>query len=186
MANVNQRKKAILVIAGLLVLSISLSSCDSLRQKFTRKKNKGQEEDQNFVPVLEPEEYPAPQLNPEHNYKEQYDMIKAWYHDLWTAIDDKNTSRYTHYIITQVTNHIALMEKLVDAPTQVNLVKLAGYLDYYSFSLGDSWQVRNVSRIQSDLRAFYRLLRDHLRVDRIQGHFVKLSNAPVIPAKAGT
>jgi len=30
-----------------------------------------------------------------------------------------------------------------------------------------------VSRIQSDLRAFDRFLRDHLRSDRIQGHFVK-------------
>ena len=36
-------------------------------------------------------------------------------------------------------------------------------------SLDDSWQVRNVSRIQSDLRAFDRFLRDHLRADRIKG-----------------
>ena len=78
-----------------------------------------------------------------------------------------------HYIITQVTNHITQMEKLVDAPTQANLVKLAGFLDYYNSSLDDSWQVRNVSRIQSDLRGFDRFLRDHLRADRIKGHFVK-------------
>ena len=64
------------------------------------------------------------------------------------------------------------MEKLVDAPTQANLVKLAGFLDYYASSLGDSWQVRNVSRIQSDLMGFDRFLRDHLRADRIKGHFV--------------
>jgi len=38
--------------------------------------------------------------------------------------------------------------------------------------LDDSWQVRNVPRIQSDLRAFDRFLRDHLRADRIKGHFV--------------
>ncbi len=184
MNNSNRHRKAVLAIAGLLVLSLSLSSCDTLRQKFTRKKKKGEAEDQNFVPVLMPEEYPAPTLNPEHNYKEHYDLIKAWYHDLWTAIDDKNTARYTHYIISQVTNHITQMEKLVDAPTQANLVKLAGYLDYYNSSLGDPWQVRNVSRIQSDLRGFDRFLRDHLRADRIQGHFVKPSSAPVIPAPA--
>ena len=65
------------------------------------------------------------------------------------------------------------MEKLVDAPTQVNLDKLAGYLDYYRASLDESWQARNVSRIQSDLRGFDRFMRDHLRADRIKGHFVK-------------
>jgi len=176
MVNCNQHKRAVLFIAGLLVFTVCLSSCDTLRQKFTRKKKQG-EEDQTFVPVLVPEEYPEPELNPETNYKENYDLIKAWYTDLWTAIDDKSSGRYIHYIISQVTNHIAQMEKLVDAPTQANLVKLAGFLDYYSSSLDDSWQVRNVSRIQSDLRGFDRFLRDHLRADRIQGHFVAVAKA---------
>jgi hypothetical protein len=172
MANFNPHRKAVLVIAGLLVMSLSLSSCDTLRQKFTRKKKAGAE-DQTFVPVLEPEEYPAPELDPEHNYKENYDLIKAWYTDLWTAINDRGTGKYTHYIITEVTNHIAQMEKLVDAPTQANLVKLAGMLDYYRSSLDEAWQARNTSRIGSDLREFDRFLRDHLRADRIKGHFVK-------------
>jgi len=178
MVNFNAHKKMVFVIAGLLVLSLSLSSCDTLRQKFTRKKKQG-EEDQAMVPVLEPEEYPAPQLNPELNYKENYDLIKAWYTDMWTAIDDRSTAKYIHYIITQVTNHIDQMKLLVDAPTQANLAKLEGFLNYYMSSLDDSWQVRNVSRIRSDLIEFDRFLRDHLRADRIKGHFVR-----VIPAKA--
>ena len=65
------------------------------------------------------------------------------------------------------------MQKLVDAPTQANLVKLNGFLDYYRSSLDDPWPARNVSRIESDLRAFDRFLRDYLRADKIQGHFVK-------------
>ena len=176
MVNLNLHKKAIVVMAGLLVLSLSLSSCDALRQKFTRKKTKGELEDQSTVPILEPEEYPTPEQNPEQNYKENYEMVKVWYTDLWTAIDDKSTGRYIHYTISQVTNHITQMKALVDTPTQADLDKLAGFLDYYSSSLDDSWQVRNVSRIQSDLRAFDRFLRDNLRADRIKGHFVK-SNA---------
>ena len=173
MIHVNLCRKAVFVIAGLLVLSVSLSSCDTLRHKFTRHKKKGDVEDQTFAPVLEPEEYPEPQENPEQNYKLHYDLIKAWYHDLWTAIDDRGNGKYTHYIITQVTTHISRMEKLVDPPTQANLVKLAGFLDYYSSSCDDAWQTRNLSRIQADLRGFDRFLRDHLRADRIQGHFVK-------------
>jgi len=178
MINFNSHKKAIVVIAGLLVMSLSLSSCDTLREKFIRHKKKGGAEDQAFVPVLVPEDYPTLQQNPEQNYKEQYGMLKAWYTDLWTAIDEKSSSEYTHYTIQQVTNHIALMEQLVDAPTRANLLKLAGFLDYYKASLDSSWQVRNVSRIQSDLRAFDRFLRDHLRVDRIQGHFVTAAAQP--------
>lgn len=164
-------KNFVLPIAGVLVLSLSLSSCDTLKQKFIRKK-KGGTEDQGFVPVLEPEEYPSAATNPKANYKENYDLIKAWYTDLWTAIDDRDSARYVHYILGQVSTHITRMEGLVDAPTQANLKKLDSYLDYYKKSLDLSWQARNVSCIQSDLRAFDRLLRDHLRADRIQGHFV--------------
>jgi len=167
----------VFTIAGLLVLSVAFSSCDTLRQKFTRKKKAG-EVDQTVQPVLEPEEYPTPQDNPEENYKIHYDLIKAWYKDLWSGIDDKSTSKYLHYIITQVTNHITQMEPLVDAPTKANLVKLASFLDYYASSLNDSWQVRNVSRIESDLREFDRFMRDHLRDDRIKGHFVSKVSAP--------
>jgi len=174
MINIYFHRRLIVFMAGLLVMSLTLSSCDTLRQKFTRKKKKGEVEDQTFVPVLVPEDYPAPEENAQQNYKEHYDLIKAWYTDLWTAIDDRSTAKYTHYTITQITNHITQMEKLVDAPTQANLVKLAGLLNYYSSSLDESWQVRNVSRIQSDLREFDRFLRDHLRADRIKGHFVTL------------
>ena len=78
-----------------------------------------------------------------------------------------------HYIITEVTNHVTAMQKLVDAPTRADLVKLNSLLDYYRSSLDDPWPMRNVSRIESDLRAFDRLLRNHLRADRIQGHFVQ-------------
>jgi len=174
MINFNVHRKAIFVIAGLLVMSLTLSSCDTLRQKFTRHKKKGEADDQAFVPVLVPEDYPSPELDPEAHYKENYDLIKAWYKDLWTAIDERDSSKYTHYIIHEVTNHITQMEALVDAPTQANLVKLASFLDYYTSSLDGAWQVRNVSRIQSDLRYFDRFLRDHLRADRIKGHFVKM------------
>ena len=170
---VNFHKREVFVIVGLLVFIMTLSSCDTLRQKFTRKK-KHADEDQAFVPVLEPEEYPSPENNPVDNYKENYMLIKAWYTDLWTAIEEKDTARYTHYIIKEVANHITQMESLVDAPTQQNLFKLASYLDYYNSSLDQSWQVRNVSRIESDLRAFGRLLRDHLRADRIKGHFIAI------------
>jgi len=172
MVNVNHYRKAVFVLTGVLVLSLSLSSCDTLRRKFTRHK-KHQDEDQTIVPVLEPEIYPAPHQIPQQDYQEHYDLIKAWYNDLWTALHDKSSDRYMHYIIRQVTGHVVQMEKLVDAPTQANLGKLAAFLDYYNSSVDEPWPMRNVSRIESDLRAFDRMLRDHLRADRIKGHFVK-------------
>jgi hypothetical protein len=172
MINLLQHKRLAFLMTGLLVVSLSLSSCDTLKRKFTRHKKHG-EEDQTNIPVLEPEEYPTPEHNPLLNYREHYDLIKAWYNDLWTGLHDKNSEKYSHYVIGQVRNHISGMQKLVDAPTAADLVKLSSYLDYYLTSLDDPAPMRNVSRIESDLRAFDRLLRDHLRADRIKEHLVK-------------
>ncbi len=166
-------KKAVLVLAGVLIFSLSLSSCDSLRKKFTRQKKKGDATEQAFVPVLEPQEYPAPENNPEEGYRQHYSLIKAWYHDLWTGIEDRSTSKYLGYIIRQVTTNIEQMKAFVDQPTQANLTKLAGFLDYYRQSLDVPWEARNISRIHSDLRAFDRFLRGSLRSDKIKDHFVK-------------
>ncbi|MDE2027238.1 MAG: hypothetical protein KGK03_02180 [Candidatus Omnitrophica bacterium] len=179
MVNFNPGKKLVVLAAGLLVMALSLSSCDTLKEKFIRKPK---HEVQSFTPVLEPEEYPSPELDPKHNYQQHYDLIKAWYRDLWSAIDEKDTSKYVHYIIREVDHHIDQMKALVDEPTRLKLIKLSSYLDYYQSSLEYSWQVRNVSRIQSDLRGFDRYLRDNLRIDRIQGHFIKIMPA-AMPAK---
>lgn len=167
-------RKSLSLIAGLLAVCLSLTSCESLRKKFTRHPKNVPTEDQAIVPVLQPQEYPSPLFNPEHNYREHYDLIKAFYNDLWTNLEDKTASaKYSQYAIRQVSAHITEMQKLVDADTQTNLIKLNHFLDYYTTSLGEPEAMRNRSRIESDLRAFDRFLREHLRADRIKGRFVK-------------
>ena len=64
MVNAIRYKREVFLLMGILVLSMSLSSCETLRKKFTRHKKQA-EEDQSVVPVLEPEEYPSPEHNPE-------------------------------------------------------------------------------------------------------------------------
>ncbi|MDE2231503.1 MAG: hypothetical protein KGJ95_05510 [Candidatus Omnitrophica bacterium] len=170
MDNLNRHRSTMLALAGLLALSLTLSSCDTLKEKFIRKPK---HEVQQFTPVLEPEVYPTPKTDPRIAYQGHYDLIKAWYRDLWDDIDDKGYGMHLHYVLSQVSDHIAKMEQLVDAPTRAKLVKLDGFLDYYKSSLDIPWQARSRSRIESDMIGFDRFLRDNLRADRIKGHFVK-------------
>lgn len=163
--------KMIVVIAGLLVMCLSLSSCDTLKQKFIRKKKNAGVEDQNFVPVLEPEDYPTPEDDPVLNYKQHYDLIKAWYQDLCSGVFVRNSPAYLNDTFKEINDHIDQMKPLVDVSTQMRLDYLRTLLNYYKASL-DSWDIRNTNRIQSDLREFDRFLRDKLRADHIKGHFV--------------
>lgn len=174
MVNFCLKQRSIAFMVGLLVMCLSMSACDTLKQKFIRHKKQGAES-ATFEPVLEPEEYPSPQSDPKVLYVQHYDLIKAWYNDLVDGLNNKTTARYLHYILMQVTGHITKMEGLVDEQTKLKLITLNSYLDYYKYSLENTWEMRNTSRIQSDLRAFDRYMRDHLRIDHIKGHLVKIA-----------
>ena len=165
-------RRLLVTIAFMLVVCLSTSSCESLRKKFTRHKKQDQTQSSDFQPVLEPQEYPAPENNPEFNYKQHYALIKVWYKDLWTGIDEKNTDTVVKNSLKQIFDHIDQMKSLLKPEKATGLNQLADLLKYYKASLDQARIQRNYSRIQSDLRAFDRMLRGQFRVDLIQKDFI--------------
>ncbi|MBI3602263.1 MAG: hypothetical protein HY209_05155 [Candidatus Omnitrophica bacterium] len=165
-------RKILMTVAVVLVASVSLSACDTLRKKFTRQKKQDQSQSPDFIPVLEPQDYPAPENNPVENYKLHYALIKAWYKDLWTAIDDKNSDKMVKNSIKQILDHIAQMKPSLKTQKAQGLNQLADLLKYYNTSLNDPRPMRNYARIESDLRAFDRMLRDRFRDDHVKGDFI--------------
>jgi len=164
--------KAYALIACLVATSITLSACEPLRKKFTRQKKKDASADQDFVPVLEPQEYPAADKDPVQNYKQHYALIKAWYKDMWTTLEERSSDKQQRYLLKTIYGHIDEMRKLVAPQQQQQLDELAKVLSYYDSALDAPPAMRNVSRIQSDLRAFDRMLRHKLRADKIKGAFI--------------
>lgn len=156
-------------------MSMSLCSCEPLRKKFTRQKKRAQLEDRNFIPVLEPIEYPAPENNPQQMYKHHYAMVKVWHTDLGTLLKEKNAEKRSGYTLKQINTHIDGMRSLLQPVKQVEVDKLKQTLTYYTESLNQTGPQRNVSRLQSDLRAFYRQLYHKLRFDKVRGSLVGIS-----------
>ncbi len=178
MVNCVQQRRVMVGMVLLVALSVSLSACEPLRKKFIRQKKKDAAENKDFIPVLEPQEYPAPENDPQNNYKDHYAMVKVWYKDLWTAIevrDKEQNDRKEKYTLTQLTNHLDEMRKLLVPEQQVQIDQLASLLKYYTEALQQSPQMRNYARIQSDLRAFYHLLLK-LNANKLQGSFVQASS----------
>lgn len=160
-------------IAIMLIACMSLSSCQSLRKKFTRQKKAGAIQSQDFQPVLEPQDYPAPENNPSQAYSQHYSLIKIWYKDLWTGIDERNNDSRVKYSIKQILDHIEEMKGLLKPEKSVEFSKLEDLLKYYQTALDQVREQRNYSRIQSDLRAFDRMLRKQFREDAVKKDFVK-------------
>ena len=98
-------RKLMAFMAAMIVLTLTLSSGDTLRRKFTLKK-KGRAAEVDFNPVLEPQEYPAPERNPPENYKQHYALLKVWYTDLWSALEGKATDKKLAYTLKQLNTQI--------------------------------------------------------------------------------
>lgn len=170
MGNLFAGRKKLLAIVAVLVMSLSLSSCENVRKKFVRQKKKT--EDKDFVPVLEPEEYPAPEHNPPLLYKQHYNLIKAWYKDLWSPLQDRYPSGTPQYALKEISGHIDGMQKLLQPQLHPELDKLRGFLKSYYNSLDIPPATRNRVRIESDLRAFFRLLIKQLSPGKVKGQFL--------------
>ncbi|MBF0490894.1 MAG: hypothetical protein HQL15_09870 [Candidatus Omnitrophica bacterium] len=168
MAKYVLNRRMLMTFAAMLVVTLSLSSCETLKKKFTRKKKANQMESAEFQPVLEPQDYPAPEHNSVEIYKSHYALIKVWYHDLWSGVSERGNDGGVSYAIKQTLDHIEQMKAMLKPEKAAGLTQLAGLLKFYQASLDQPRPVRNYSRIQSDLRAFDRMLRDQYRLDVIK------------------
>ena len=166
--------KMYVLITCLVGVSLAMSGCEPLRKKFTRQKKANVDAEKDFSPVLEPEEYPTPEKNPEMNYKQHYALIKVWYKDVWTSLDERGSDKQQKYLLKQIHGHIDEMRKLVVAEKQAKFDDLTKLLSYYDGALDVPAPMRNVSHIHSDLRAFDRALRA-ARAENIKGFFVPVS-----------
>ena len=175
MVNWIERRHVTFGMIALLTVCVTCSSCETLRKKFTRQKKKDQSESADFIPVLEPQDYPSPEYNALENYKEHYTLIRVWYKDLQSALVEKDDSDgRVKYALRQINGHLDGMIMLVDKSRKPALEGLRGLLKNYTDALSTPHASRNRSLLQSDLRAFDKKLRHDLRVDVIKKDLIKL------------
>ncbi len=175
MGNWMRHRHVSVTLIALLTVCVTCSSCETLRKKFTRQKKKGQTENTDFIPVLEPQDYPAPEYNAAENYKEHYALIRVWYKDLQTNLVEKEDSDgRVKYALRQINSHLDGMITLLNDEKKPLVEKLRGSLKNYTEALKTSRETRNRSRLQSDLREFDHILRHDLRLDVVKKDLIKL------------
>src|SRR3990167_5723451 len=122
----NERYLSVLsILVVLCVLTVSVGGCTSLRKKFTRKK-KEKTNEQAFVPVLDPVDYPPPSVSPEERYRYNYSLWKVWYRDLVKNIDAKESDKNQKYLVGQIIAQLEEMKKWVSEAKQKELSERVG------------------------------------------------------------
>lgn len=106
------------LLVCLCVLTLHSSGCASLRKKFTRTK-KDKNNEQAFIPVLDPVDYPPASVVPQERYGYHYSLLKVWQRDLVQNIERRESDKNQKYLIGQILVQLEEMKRWVaDAKKQ--------------------------------------------------------------------
>ena len=163
--NVQAWQKFFVVCLVCIFCAGSLSGCASLKKKFTRqKKNVDGKED--FIPVLEPVEYPSAESSPMNVYKNHYAMTKAYFKDLSGAFDQREGSdKGEKYIFTELTSHLQSMGDLLSPSKKAEAAALIGQIQDVLKEYDKPRTLRRYDIIRIRMRGVERDVRKTLKPD---------------------
>lgn len=116
-------------LIAILILSLSLSSCQPLRKKFTRKKKEKKEQ---FIPILDPVDYEQNVVSPKERYSYHYSLWQVWARDFINTMDAQHggiikvNDKKLDYLLSQMIVQLEEMKKWLIEEKQL---ELSGYVD---------------------------------------------------------
>ena len=166
----NKRLHFMKVIIFILVVTVGFSGCENLQKKFRRKK-KNDTEMSNFVPVLVPEDYVNKDNSFEEKYKFHYNLLKVWYKDIYAAIEGKMPDKRQRNTLREIINQIEIMQSSLNDEKAAVMGSLKARLEKLDPLFDESVQLRNYSRITSELRQVEKVLRHEFKPDHVKESF---------------
>ena len=107
------------VFVCLSAFVLSLTGCEPLKKKFTRKKK--EDKSNEIIPVLQPVEYPAKTHSAKENYEQHYSLWKVWYQDTLASIDRRDSEKKQKYALTQAIAQLTEMKNWIVEEKQKKL-----------------------------------------------------------------
>ena len=122
------------VVVCALICGITLSGCSpAMRKKFVREKEKT--EDESFVPVLDPVDYPNTLETVKTRYEYFYALLKVWQKDALTVLEDGPSDKQMTYILMQIRLELEELQKILTGESgqkaQNGLERVDHILAYY-------------------------------------------------------
>ena len=157
----------------MLVLAIAAGGCSTLKKKFTRQKKKGAQEEESFVPVLVPEEYPTKVETPEMTYKHHYFLWQVWEKEFLTALTEESSPKRLRYMLAQLIVQAEGMAQVLNEEKRIGLSKALKNLQDAHEELERPEATRNESAIRGKVNAASKIIRKDYKVTAVQGSFVQ-------------
>jgi hypothetical protein len=158
-----------MAFVGIFLASTIFSGCEPLRKKFTRQKKKSAEGSE-IIPVLEPIDYPAPNVTVQDKYRQHYSLWNVWSKDFVTVIDDNGSDRKLTYILDQMDVQLEQMQLLVPEERKSELGQYRADLLKVKEQCDEPEPLRNDFVIKSQVTKLSRSVRQKYSYDKMKDH----------------
>jgi hypothetical protein len=148
-----------LLLCLVMIVLETVGCSESFRKKFVRKKKEATREE--FIPVLEPVEYPAAERSAEKRYRYFYSLWKVWSTDYLTSFDEKENEKKEKYALVQVLKSLDEMKKWLKEEKQP---QLNTYLEEVK-KVDAMYQLASAMRNRNAMRAQYERIMNGIRRD---------------------
>lgn len=159
--------KWVVFISFFLVLAMTLSSCEPLRKKFTRKK-KGEAVENMEVPILEPIEYPKKVYTSLDLYKNHFTFWRAWHKELMQSIVDEQSTKRKLYLLAQDVAQLTEMQKLLTEEKQAPLKDAVERLARFRTDVESPVPSRDASAWKVELESIDKKIRKDFTADKMK------------------
>jgi hypothetical protein len=155
-----------------LVVTVLSTGCEPLRKKFVRQKKKDKEGTGDFIPVLEPEEYPVKRSGPMEQYAQQYSLFTVWVSDFADNFETMDNEKRLMNDLDAAIKAIDEMGRLVKAPVSDELGKIKEQLQYIRGEYEKPKAFRNVSRMASEIRNLDMTMRKKFKMNLVKEQLI--------------
>ncbi len=165
--NNGERTPFFLVLIFFVIVTMTFSSCEPLRKKFTRQKKKSAEESE-IIPILDPIEYPAKVYSNDEIYRQHYSLWQVWQKDLVSSIVEEESGKKQKYNLNQSIIQLEEIQKLVSDAKAQELTKFIDRLKLVQVKLDDPFPMRNMSSIRLEIESIGKDIREEFRFTKIK------------------
>lgn len=159
-------KNKISILCILVIFVCGLGGCEPLRKKFTRKKTETKK--QEFIPVLQPVDYPEQYEDPGEKYQHHHSLSRVWYKDLMTAYEDDASDKRLIYILNQMIVQMEEMERLLTRNKQAEMREWVDTARSIAEQLEVPAAVRSHFKIKNDLKALGKAITDKFSYENVE------------------
>lgn len=170
--NTTDRRWWLSACALCLVVTVMCTGCEPLRKKFTRQKKKDKEATGDFIPVLEPQEYPVKKYGSLEQYGQQYALFNVWLSDFADNFETIENGKKLTNDLDDALKSLGEMSKLVKGPVVDGLENIKKQVQYLREEYAKPKAFRNVSRMTSEVRSAGMTMRKKLKPQMIKDSLI--------------